>query len=104
MSLEARNLAIRWIVSLFESPDGGAESCVVWAEPVSDTLQAFTLAPPVASRFLFVNVAALRTRQLRRGAMLRLETSDRERVTSAKPERLAMEEIRRGLVSYHLPE
>lgn len=73
-------------------------------EPVIDTLQAFTLAPPAASRFLFVNVAALRTKQLRRGAMLRLETSDRERVTSAKPERLAMEEIRRGLVSYHLPQ
>ena len=56
-------------------------------------------APPIHSRFLFVDVAALRAKQLRRGARMRFETAQ---MTSApqKPERVAMEEVRRGLVPY----
>ena len=59
-------------------------------------------APPIQSRFLFVDVAALRAKQLRRGARVRFE---RELVVAAphKPERIAMEEVRRGLVSYDVP-
>jgi DNA-directed RNA polymerase omega subunit len=55
-------------------------------------------APPIESRFLFVDVAALRAKQLRRGARPRLG----EDVPQAphKAERVAMEEVRRGLVSY----
>ena len=54
-------------------------------------------APAIGSRFLFVDVAALRAKQLRRGARVRI--SDAEHLPK-KPERLAMEEVRRGLVYY----
>ncbi len=59
-------------------------------------------APPITSRFLFVDVAALRAKQLRRGARLRLESELPPGIH--KPERLAMEEVRHGLVYYDLPE
>jgi DNA-directed RNA polymerase subunit K/omega len=63
-------------------------------------------APPVQSRFLFVDIAALRAKQLRRGALPRLEQvpDGDSRVEPRKPERIAMEEVRRGLVSYQLPD
>jgi len=58
-------------------------------------------APPISSRFLFVDVAALRAKQLRRGARVRLG----EDVPLAhKAERVAMEEVRRGLVYYDVPD
>jgi DNA-directed RNA polymerase subunit K/omega len=58
-------------------------------------------APPIFSRFLFVDVAALRAKQLRRGARVRLG----EDVPLAhKAERVAMEEVRRGLVEYDVPD
>lgn len=59
-------------------------------------------APPIQSRFLFVDVAALRAKQLRRGARVRFGP---EPVIAAprKPERIAMEEVRRGLVYYDVP-
>ncbi len=62
-------------------------------------------APPIESRFLFVDVAALRAKQLRRGALLRLD-DDAESVRSRpfKCERLAMEEVKRGLVDYDVPK
>ena len=50
------------------------------------------------SRFLFVDVAALRAKQLRRGAPSRLPASGDGRDTPKKAERIAMEEVRRGLV------
>ena len=59
-------------------------------------------APPIESRFLFVDVAALRAKQLRRGARLRF-TGD-EIPLAHKAERLAMEEVRRGLVYYDVPD
>jgi DNA-directed RNA polymerase subunit K/omega len=58
-------------------------------------------APPIQSRFLFVDVAALRAKQLRRGARPRLESADAP--VPHKAERLAMEEVRRGLVYYDVP-
>jgi len=59
-------------------------------------------APPISSRFLFVDVAALRAKQLRRGARVRYE-SDPTTASLHKPERVAMEEVRRGLVYYDVP-
>ena len=69
------------------------EGPVVPAEPV----------PPIQSRFLFVDVAALRAKQIRRGARVRLQDEE-EAPALHKPERVAMEEVRRGLVYYKVPE
>jgi DNA-directed RNA polymerase omega subunit len=59
--------------------------------------------PPITSRFLLVNVAAQRAKQLRKGAFPRLSEEDLATLQSAKAERLAMEEIARGLVHYEVP-
>jgi DNA-directed RNA polymerase subunit K/omega len=55
---------------------------------------------PPASRFLYVDIAAMRAKQLRRGALPRLGAEGHHPV---KAERVAMEEVRKGLVSYDLP-
>ena len=63
-------------------------------------------APPIESRFLFVDVAAMRAKQLRRGALPRLDDetiSATHRVLPHKAERIAMEEVKRGLVLYDVP-
>jgi DNA-directed RNA polymerase omega subunit len=57
-------------------------------------------AAPIESRFLFVDVAAQRAKQLRRGVVPRVQ---REAGASRKLERLAMEEVRQGLIHYELP-
>jgi DNA-directed RNA polymerase subunit K/omega len=59
------------------------------------------IADPPRSRFLYVDVAALRAKQLRRGALPRLGRDTHQPV---KAERVAMEEVRKGLVGYDLPE
>jgi DNA-directed RNA polymerase omega subunit len=59
-------------------------------------------ALPIESRFLFVDVAALRAKQLRRGARPRIDGD--EVPLPHKAERLAMEEVRRGLVQYDVPD
>ena len=59
-------------------------------------------APPITSRFLYVDVAALRAKQLRRGARPRLSEDDAAHVPH-KAERVAMEEVRQGLVQYDVP-
>ena len=62
----------------------------------------FQPAPPITSRFLFVDVAAQRAKQLRRGAVPRVDRA----TTAAAPhklERVAMEEVRTGLIHYALP-
>ena len=65
-------------------------------------------AAPIESRFLFVDVAAMRAKQLRRGALVRLrdddEAHDPQRAVPHKAERVAMEEVRRGHVLYDVPE
>jgi DNA-directed RNA polymerase omega subunit len=53
----------------------------------------------ITSRFLFVDVAAQRAKQLRRGALARLERTG----SPHKLERVAMEEVRTGLIEYSLP-
>ena len=61
---------------------------------------AETHSPLITSRFLFVDVAAQRAKQLRRGALVRLE---RQSHVPHKLERVAMEEVRTGLIDYTLP-
>ncbi len=71
-------------------------------EPVADGPEIPSEpAPPIESRFLFVDVAALRAKQLRRGARPRVGAE--EGPLPHKAERLAMEEVRRGLVYYDVP-
>ncbi|PYR59642.1 MAG: hypothetical protein DMF85_07235 [Acidobacteria bacterium] len=55
---------------------------------------------PITSRFLFVDIAAQRAKQLRRGALPRYE---RPSPAPHKLERIAMEEVRSGLIQYTLP-
>jgi DNA-directed RNA polymerase subunit K/omega len=74
-------------------------------EPIeADPVAPRPKAPPIESRFLFVDVAAMRAKQLKRGALLRLD-DDAESVRNRpfKCERLAMEEVKRGLVLYEVP-
>ena len=62
-------------------------------------------AVPIESRFLFVDVSALRAKQLRRGANVRLEGLAVDPIVRlVKPERLAMEEVRANLVQWSLPD
>ncbi len=64
-------------------------------------------AAPIESRFLFVDVAALRAKQLRRGAKLRLPAPSEDTDAGPRPvkaERLAMSEVRHGLVNWTLPD
>src|SRR5262245_6894780 len=86
----------------------------VIAEPVAETPAApveegplvIEKAKPIESRFLYVDVSALRAKQLRRGARQRLDHAD-EPVPAGKvvkAERVAMEEVRQHLVQWDLPE
>jgi hypothetical protein len=71
-------------------------------------------AQPIESRFLFVDVAALRAKQLRRGAKSRLEPAEPEAAAAVAPgaaparkikaERVAMQEVRQHLVEWQLPD
>ena len=66
-----------------------------------------TPVEPITSRFLFVDVAAMRAKQLRRGALPRFGQPDESatyRQEWHKPERVAMEEVKRGLVPFEVPE
>lgn len=70
----------------------------------------FEPAEPIESRFLFVDVAAQRAKQLRRGARPRLDRPGVETIEGWRPdqphklERIAMAEVRYGLIHYTLPE
>jgi DNA-directed RNA polymerase subunit K/omega len=67
-------------------------------DPIAEQEPGTSVAP-ITSRFLFVDVAAQRAKQLRRGAVARLEGL----AGPHKLERVAMEEVRTGLVEYSLP-
>lgn len=60
-------------------------------------------AAPIFSRFLFVDVAAQRAKQLRRGARPRLDRPSAPTAGPRKLERVAMEEVRQGAIHYTLP-
>ena len=74
------------------------ETAEVPSEPVAEEPVQRPQAPPIESRFLFVDVAAMRAKQLRRGARLRLNEED-----GWDAERLAMEEVKHNLVLYEVP-
>ncbi len=87
-----------------ENPVTNEEAPPVEQSPVE--IPIVKVAPP-ESRFLFVDVAALRAKQLRRGARVRLAggpNGEPAQDLPRKPERLAMLEVREGLVSYDLGE
>ena len=63
---------------------------------------AVTRVVPIESRFMFVDVAALRAKQLRRGALPRVTPEHHD--ANHKLERVAMEEVRKGLIDYSMPE
>jgi DNA-directed RNA polymerase subunit K/omega len=67
-----------------------------------DPLAPLGAAQPITSRFLFVDVAAQRAKQLRRGALPRLERGT-PTTGPHKLERVAMEEVRTGVIHYTLP-
>jgi DNA-directed RNA polymerase subunit K/omega len=71
----------------------------------TETPEPLEPAPPVSNRFLFVDIAALRAKQLRRGARPRFTGGHDGHSLPAphKAERVAMEEVRRRLVQYDLP-
>ncbi len=82
---------------------------VITEEEDTNTQTDKPVLTPPQSRFLFVDIAALRAKQLRRGAVPRLdkaaEGEQQARLDAPrKPERIAMEEVRRGLVSFDLPD
>jgi DNA-directed RNA polymerase subunit K/omega len=80
-----------------------SDATVGGPEAVAEPAIPLEPLPPITSRFLFVDVAALRAKQLRRGAKVRYAESDS--VPAAhKAERVAMEEVRRGLVYYEVPD
>jgi DNA-directed RNA polymerase subunit K/omega len=68
--------------------------------PADPTEEGAEASPLITSRFLFVDVAAQRAKQLRRGALLRVE---RHTAGPHKLERLAMEEVKQQLVHYTVP-
>lgn len=74
-------------------------------QPDDSTTKADAPAPTTSlneSRFMFVDVAALRAKQLRRGAVPRLG-ADYYHDSPHKLERVAMEEVRKGLVEFSVP-
>jgi DNA-directed RNA polymerase subunit K/omega len=76
----------------------------VLEQPDEQTPEPREPAPPVSNRFLFVDIAALRAKQLRRGARPRLDSTPHDgHPQPHKAERVAMEEVRRRLVQFDLP-
>ncbi len=74
--------------------------------PVDETPIIHPKALPIESRFLYVDVAALRAKQLRRGARPRLDQAEEPIpvVKVVKAERVAMEEVKNNLVQWDLPD
>lgn len=77
-----------------------AENDAPAIDSASDGEPAAAPAAPINSRFLFVDVAAQRAKQLRRGALPRIE---RHQSGPYKLERIAMEEVRQCVIHYTLP-
>ncbi|MEY4095912.1 MAG: hypothetical protein RLZZ53_3111 [Acidobacteriota bacterium] len=74
--------------------------------PAEEVPAVLEMAVPIESRFLYVDVSALRAKQLRRGARPRLDRLEENVVVAkaVKAERVAMEEVRQNLVLWDLPE
>jgi len=84
-----------------------ADNDLIEPETAEAPVEPRPKAPPIDSRFLFVDIAAMRAKQLRRGATPRLSEDDEaagmHRPIPFKAERVAMEEVKRGLVLYDVP-
>lgn len=80
----------------------GAETGADAGEPIDAPVIPAEPAVPITSRFLYVDVAAQRAKQLRRGARVRFDVEPGV-VAPHKPERVAMEEVKRRLVHYTVP-
>ena len=76
-----------------------SESNVV--DPQDDAPVVRHQARKIESRFLYVDVAAARAKQLRKGAKVRLDAATPR---AFKAERMAMEEVNQQLVEWDLPE
>ncbi len=76
------------------------------AAPVEEAPIIHEKAAPIESRFLYVDVAALRAKQLRRGARPRLDQVEGPlpTVKAIKADGVAMEEVKQNLVQWDLPE
>ena len=76
------------------------------ADEPAATPQVIEPVDPPSSRFLYVDVAALRAKQLRRGARPRLDQAEEPvpHVKAVKAERVAMEEVKNNLVLWDLPD
>ena len=67
-------------------------------------------AAEIQSRFLYVDVAAQRAKQQRRGSIPRLSHLQAHPETGLRPdmppklERVAMDEVKAGLIEYELPD
>ena len=67
-------------------------------------------APDIGSRFLFVDVAAQRTKQLRRGSLPRLAELSADPETGVRPvpqsklERIAMREVEDRKIYFEVPD
>jgi DNA-directed RNA polymerase subunit K/omega len=73
-------------------------------QPVEpETQEPAVPAPAVSNRFLFVDIAALRAKQLRRGARPRIDQTVDHHPQPHKAERVAMEEVRKQKVYFDLP-
>lgn len=64
----------------------------------------------IQSRFMYVDIAAQRAKQLRRGSLPRLSHLQAHPDTGIRPEmppkleRVAMDEVKKGLIEYELPD
>lgn len=89
-----------------EAALGDADSLPKATDAAGQPAQEREKAPPVESRFMFVDIAALRAKQLRRGALPRVDSenvdADGELVDERdrKLERIAMAEVQAGLIMY----
>ena len=90
-----------FLENVAETDDGGA---------ASDELEIDRQpARPIENRFLYVDVAAQRAKQLRRGALPKLEElagdvgADEAVTPGHKLERIAMREVDRGKIHYDVP-
>ena len=93
------------VVDSDPSPDADATAEIVESETPAEPREPM---PPVRSRFMFVDIAALRAKQLRRGALARVTLpgyeAESDTVRSApKLERIAMQEVEDGLIVYDYP-
>ena len=89
-----------------EAPEAQPASNNTETTEVSKTREPM---PPVESRFMFVDIAALRAKQLRNGARPRVDSLNRQDraaesvQTPQKIERIAMREVEEGMIVYDLP-